>query len=670
MSVETLPPFPAYELKQAVLLERFNTISTKVAQKLASIIQVPTLEAQPLTGFLSSYLGDSARQRLAQISAGNTQNEDLSSSERAIRKYTLYLVRLLASQQQTLPTALLVDLAVSYSDTKPAVLHEIFKSVLSIPAQASEFESTVIAAFKAALLPKHPDVIELREVAHAFLSLVRCGAEVIGLFASDQTFIRALAECYQALLPKLANSLGGIHLQGERSAYETIWAETKADLLDSYNEIIRSLVGSPQSADRAFEVIFQVFEVPNNASAKSVAFFESSLNDDLNRVAGLTNLFKETVAGDDPRLELMNAQLAPIPSSIDPGVFALLPEPVSQVSVPPPRIDKGKGKEIPTPAPASDPALDALVAQVLDILPDKEPLSVRAALQLPRFNRSAEALISALLEGEQLPLPQQAAPAVPPKAHMLPERRNVFDEEEMDYSRLRIGKKRAENADTILRDKAFIAAQKADILRRAAEVSDPDEEWKSDEEKRPTAIAFFDEDDEYGGDGAMVNDGEGSSESGSDTEEGVGPETALELAWLEDPKVFERDATTRRSAARTGLKTQTGWSDEQIEGWKSMLDRDPHRQAKIREKHEFKGNQPSLAPTPQWDAPRGGRGRGGRRGRGRGSGRGGRGGGEGSSTGGDSTRDRAHKDKNKAQQGNHGRKQGHDKKMARGGFPG
>jgi hypothetical protein len=37
---------------------------------------------------------------------------------------------------------------------------------------------------------------------------------------------------------------------------------------------------------------------------------------------------------------------------------------------------------------------------------------------------------------------------------------------------------------------------------------------------------------------------------------------------------FNRDAATRRSKARADLKAQTAWSDEQIEGWKSMLDRD------------------------------------------------------------------------------------------------
>ena len=38
--------------------------------------------------------------------------------------------------------------------------------------------------------------------------------------------------------------------------------------------------------------------------------------------------------------------------------------------------------------------------------------------------------------------------------------------------------------------------------------------------------------------------------------------------------MFERDGQTRRSKARADLKAQTGWGDEQIEGWKIMLERD------------------------------------------------------------------------------------------------
>lgn len=52
------------------------------------------------------------------------------------------------------------------------------------------------------------------------------------------------------------------------------------------------------------------------------------------------------------------------------------------------------------------------------------------------------------------------------------------------------------------------------------------------------------------------------------------PDTILELAYIQDPKLFDRDGQTRRSKARADLKAQTGYTDEQIEGWKIMLERD------------------------------------------------------------------------------------------------
>ncbi|KAJ1310858.1 hypothetical protein OPQ81_009376 [Rhizoctonia solani] len=651
---DILPIFPIHELKDSVPHERFDTITHQVARKLGSILEAATgpkgLQTQSLVGFLSSYLSDVARQVLIQTSTrpGSLYIDLLSDSERVIRKCTLRLVSLIASRQADLPITLLIDLAVAYYPLNKTTLREIFDQSLSVAPRASEFESTVIPAFISALAPKHPDVIELREIAHTLRCLTSCGNRVAVLFSQQQLFVKALGECYQIVLPNLIESLGGIHLRGDRESYESICIETKADLLESYHNIIRML-STPQTVDLALQVVFQVFEISAPPAASSVLFLNTRLNDDLNRVVGIVDLLRSALSADDLRLEGITAQLSPIISKSDLGALSILPVPVTDTPPSPTRtrLDKGKGKLPATSEPALDPELESLVTQVLEIFPEQDPSAVRAALQLPKFNRSAETVINELVEGSQLPA---YVPLVEkPVKSVLAERRNVFDDDEMDYSRLRIGKKRAENADTILNDKSFVAAQKAEILRRAAEVSDAESEWKSDEEKRPAAVAFFDDDDEYGG-GGVVND-----------------EAALELAWLEDSQVFERDGETRRSKARADLKAKTGMSDEQIEGWKIMLERDSRRQSKIREKHEFKGNQTFLPPTQQIDIPRGGRGRGGR-----GRGRGGRGrGGDGTSgSGGDAAHDRAYKDKNKAHHANHDRKRGHDKKMARGGFAG
>ena len=99
----------------------------------------------------------------------------------------------------------------------------------------------------------------------------------------------------------------------------------------------------------------------------------------------------------------------------------------------------------------------------------------------------------------------------------------------------------------ILRDKSEIEQMKADILRRAEEFSDEDEESNGDD---------YDQDDlvkvKLGG------DGEESDEEAGERPEARDIDAILELAYIADPKQFDRDAQTRRSQARAKLKAQTG----------------------------------------------------------------------------------------------------------------
>lgn len=108
-----------------------------------------------------------------------------------------------------------------------------------------------------------------------------------------------------------------------------------------------------------------------------------------------------------------------------------------------------------------------------------------------------------------------------------------------------------------MNDRSFIDQMKADILRRAEAISDSEEE-----EEEGRVVAFEEELDDVpaGAQVKVAGDGEESSESDG---EGEGeakepPETVLELAYLRDAKLFERDAQTRRSKGREDLRSQTG----------------------------------------------------------------------------------------------------------------
>jgi activating signal cointegrator complex subunit 2 len=98
---------------------------------------------------------------------------------------------------------------------------------------------------------------------------------------------------------------------------------------------------------------------------------------------------------------------------------------------------------------------------------------------------------------------------------------------------------------------------KAEILRRAEEMSENEEE---DEEE--TLEVDFDAaiNVKVAGDGESTDEEEmGDEAEGSKSSEATpkNPETILELAYIRDPKLFDRDANTRRSKARQDLKAET-----------------------------------------------------------------------------------------------------------------
>ena len=126
-------------------------------------------------------------------------------------------------------------------------------------------------------------------------------------------------------------------------------------------------------------------------------------------------------------------------------------------------------------------------------------------------------------------------------------------------------------------------------------------------------------------------------------------------------------------------------TDEAIEGWAIMLNRDPRKLRRLEAQFSsFSGQQNLLAPSSWKASPNASgtedsdvdrrnendRGRGGRlRGQGRGRGRG-RGNVAGPTGDRDTEAARRGKEANKGSRANHNRKDQRGKKMARGGFPG
>ncbi|KAJ6785579.1 hypothetical protein PWT90_07177 [Aphanocladium album] len=350
------------------------------------------------------------------------------------------------------------------------------------------------------------------------------------------------------------------------------------------------------------------------------------------------------------------------------------------------KVDKGKGNQTREDVDAEVHIHRmSQITQVQDLFPDLGAGFVAKCLD--EYNEDVEQVVANLLseslpphlatadrsEGlsssHEQPPPDMAPHSTPPQ---LPTRRNIYDDDELDRlavdtAKLSFGKRPEKTADQLLKDKSS-APGKAAIL---------------------SALAAFDSDDDERDDTYDADDVGGTVDASANQEaDGANDanEEALFRAFQLDPKVFDRDAATRRSAARSKLREETGMPDEAVEGWALMLTRNAGQMRRLEAKYAFSGQQRELGSTSWRASPagsgaedsdagaagRGGRGRGGGGGgRGRGGGGRGRGGNVAGPTGDKGTESaRKNKEANKGSRANHNRKAGHAKKMARGGFAG
>lgn len=351
-------------------------------------------------------------------------------------------------------------------------------------------------------------------------------------------------------------------------------------------------------------------------------------------------------------------------------------------------VSRNKGKQRQQPGGALHMHRMSLVTQIQDLFPDLGSGFVLRLLD--EYGDDVEQATAHLLEDslpphlasldrtEQAPVydnDQQtevdhlAPRSTPPLPNpYIPERRNVFDDDELDQlqlgtSRLYIGKQ----------DKDADAEQqpnKAAILSALAA-------FDSDDDERDDT---YDVEDVGGTVDLAHPDGEPLPATRATQEEN---DMILFAAFKSTPELFGRTFNVRRSQARQAIKAETHMTDEAIEGWAIMLQRDPKRLKHLESQTgNFDGRQSELpstsyrespggTETEDSDAPQGSRG--GYRGRGRG--RGGRGRGRGGNVAGESNdpataQAQRRKEANKSSRANHNRRDQRARKMARGGFPG
>jgi activating signal cointegrator complex subunit 2 len=311
-----------------------------------------------------------------------------------------------------------------------------------------------------------------------------------------------LAQAYDAGLGAATISYGRLYLpvgdapQRDPDDWEFLFLQTKADLLDAFHNLLTALLTGLTPADpsrpptievqRAFDIISALQALPSpprrpDDQTPPTAFLNRSLLADYqyayNLSEALTRALPHGAVTDNVRFERISAALRELDADLDgessqpsaagrahhrdPGAFRLLlgsgvhhgiNNNLGQDRTA--RITEGAtatpfgGAEVFTASGSR--VVDSQVEEVRAILPDYAPEYIQALLRRSEYG-NVERVVEALLEGtapppeailQQATLKAQTPPQAPGAFEYTRDRRNAFDGEDMDTSRMRIGKKK------------------------------------------------------------------------------------------------------------------------------------------------------------------------------------------------------------------------------------
>lgn len=482
MAVLTLPTYPSSRTRASLSPSQLATLNSRISGALAQFLPLPASkrDTSSAISFISAYAKDHGQALLESLIWDSehdrrAQVEKLSSTEKSLRQRVLKL-----AQQLTVELDLqnVIDLCVVFGPTNPKSMRSLLDTAVAGSSRfSSQIDTDAVSAFTALLSNTSQGLYGVRKIAHVLFTFLKpAPAEILRPFARSKHLIMSLANAYEGGLSSLARSYGGFASGTDRTLddWERVFLETKVDLLDTTHVLLRTLLADAKSAssgvalEAAFEVVFALLENPRTRAEPETPtpFLNQTLLEDMQNSFDFAKLAREaTRAAGDGRTDLLDASLReldlPASGQDKAGALKLLirssgaPPDIDARGRGPSVVDKGKGRAVGVaPPPKADPTLDAAVAQVLDILPEQSPEYLRYVLSHPDypFKGDAERLIGALLEGtapivdeSQISAAGQTeaqvvVPHVETRALVM-ERRNVFDEEKLDLSKLRVGKK-------------------------------------------------------------------------------------------------------------------------------------------------------------------------------------------------------------------------------------
>jgi activating signal cointegrator complex subunit 2 len=489
MAVSALPLYPSTQAWKDLSPSQRARLEECIASALQVTLDLP-LDKQDVSAtcaFVASYAKNTAQASLDAVIWQTGNDVVLPTNQRLIRRRTFELARRLSTLPSVgLTPETLVDLTIAFSPRNTSRLRALWEAVLDAqPQLLDSVADDVISSFIALLQPAtiaQTGLYGVRKAAHCVSCVIHCApSRLLARFVQNQSFVLVLARAYDEGLSSISQSYGGIQrFEGsatQQDDWEPVWMATKTALLDTFHTLLTHVLaivaaaapGAPlaSASDHAFALVFALLDLPSAGARGNTPFYDQPLIADYQHAYDVAKTLGSALRrADAGRTDALDAVLRSLDVGEGPGALKLLLRSSSVASgSASARVAAGSSQHAQVVAAgpsgsgssqpiAADPMLEAQVEQVRELFPDHSAAYVRALLIHPDypFHGSAEKVIGALLEGHAPP-PEEIEPVVPATAGVRPvepdaawaytaERRNVFDDEVVDVSKLHVGKKR------------------------------------------------------------------------------------------------------------------------------------------------------------------------------------------------------------------------------------
>ncbi|KKY31476.1 putative cue domain-containing protein [Diaporthe ampelina] len=411
----------------------------------------------------------------------------------------------------------------------------------SLPASSQDTVEAFLGPLKKFLIKNldsglDGDLKSVEEYLRRLSHLISASPSAASFFLAGSEFLDGLIACYRIMNPPLR----------------------KAIITTTYLSLMGLVESSPPKLSLLTDQLYSLKTAAEDHKAGPTSANDSLVPD----LVSTTPLLQQI----ENKLEASGTENARTKNMImDLGTFRKPGAGMKQKRLIRRRIDKGKGVALDDhEAMAGDMHVHRMsqITQVQDLFPELGSGFVSKLLD--EYGDDTEQVIAHLLED-----------SLPPHLSGADRAEKLYVK--ISLINLHIGKRAPKRtADDILADRST-APNKAAIL---------------------SALAAFDSDDDERDDTYDAADVGGTVDAATAEDPANDNEETLWRTYQSTPNAFERDQATRRGAARSKLKTETGMTDEAIEGWAVMLSRNANQKRRLEMKYSaastFTGQQNEL----------------------------------------------------------------------------